>query len=850
VGEGILLSDRRFVVNASVLSKARLGVANGVGDAFALQIQYGAHEPELTSVSLVAERDGHAVVDLAIATSFSPAPLSLKGVERRMPVLVALSDSKPRSLRRNEHWILANVGDSRGDGQFMLDPRTESPAARARLMDAAGAVMDSNGDVVGIAMDRKMRSIDWLNAVRSIDPRRSSWQRFAEPTAVTSRKEQEALPTKNDTPRSGAAHPVPKLATDAATVEDRLERRRYVDAIAAFLRHGETQPPLTIGIHGSWGAGKTSLMRMVQDELDPGAAAGTPTGLRYGRRRGSAVTNGEVVQATKRPPAPPHEHAVPDAETDGWRPTVWFNPWMYQNGDQVWAGLAHAIIGQVTGRLPRGDRERFWLRLNLRRIDTEAIRRRWYGIVARQLLPTVLWFLVLLAAAAAALLVLAWLRPAWTGSLREVGRWTGVGGGIAATASGIGRWLWSRFRPAAPTFARLLRQPSPLRGSAADPSGPPAADPGYQGRLGFLHLVQSDMRRVLDLVATPDRPLVVFVDDLDRCSPGTVAQVIEAINLFLAGEFGNCVFVLGMEPTTVAASVATAYRDLSAAEAGRDDLGWRFLAKFVQLPLRIPEPEPETELDAYLDHLLGRDPAPPPLPSDESIQVGEAIHVPTELGPYDAHSTATVTYAPVFRTVPGTEVARQKFRSDVAALHAAILDRISAGDVDRGELRAAALDAQRTVLGVDGEPGPETLAAAERVFAERYSDRDAAEPIRAALASLGTGNPREIKRYVNLFRFYTFLAERLRLRGAAVPEPASIAKLAAFTIRWPQLVSTPGAASAAALTELESAAAGEDDHWHELLAAICPGLPAGTDGSLRAFLRSEPTIGTDGFRLR
>ncbi|MFC7643536.1 P-loop NTPase fold protein [Streptosporangium lutulentum] len=42
------------------------------------------------------------------------------------------------------------------------------------------------------------------------------------------------------------------------------------------------------------------------------------------------------------------------------------------------------------------------------------------------------------------------------------------------------------------------------------------------------------MRQVLDLVATEERPLVVFVDDLDRCSPGTVAQVIEAINLFLA----------------------------------------------------------------------------------------------------------------------------------------------------------------------------------------------------------------------------------------------------------------------------------------------------------------------------
>ncbi|WP_239157452.1 KAP family P-loop NTPase fold protein [Actinocatenispora thailandica] len=805
-------------------------------------------------MSLVAERDGHAVVDLAIATSFAPAPISPRRAERRMPVLVALSDSKPRGLRRNEHWILASVGDSRGDGQFMLDPRTESPAARARLMDAAGAVIDSHGDVVGIATDRKMRSVDWLNAVRSIDSRRSSWRSYDQSTAARSLKEPDAVPVKDDqpgdTPPWGAAHPLPRLATDAATIEDRLTRRRYVDAIATFLRHPDTRPPLTIGIHGSWGVGKTSLMRMVQDELDPGAATGTPIELRYGRRRRRVVTNGEVIQATKRPPASRPKHAAPDAETDGWRPTVWFNPWMYQNGDQVWAGLAHTIIGQVTDRLPRGDRERFWLRLNLSRIDAEAIRRRWYGIVARQLLPTMLWFLVLLAAAALTLLVLAWLRPAWTDALREVGRWTGIGGGIVATSSGVGRWLWSRFRPAAPTFARLLDQPSPLCGSAEDASGLPATDPGYQGRLGFLHLVQSDMHRVLDLVATPGRPLVVFVDDLDRCSPGTVAQVIEAINLFLAGEFGNCVFVLGMEPTAVAASVATAYHELSTAETGRGELGWRFLAKFVQLPLRIPEPDPETELGAYLDQLLGGDPAPPRVPPDERIQIGETVHVPTEASVSDPQSAASVTYAPAFKTLPGAEVARQKFRADVATLHAAILDRLSEGGVDHDELRAAALDAQRTVLGIDGEPAPETLAAAERVFAERYSDRDAAEPIRAALPSLGTGNPREIKRYVNLFRFYTFLAERLRLRGAAVPEPASIAKLAAFTIRWPQLVSAPATATAIALAELESAATGEDDRWCEGLTAVCPGLPTGTAGTLRAFLRTGPAIGVDGFRLR
>ncbi len=40
--------------------------------------------------------------------------------------------------------------------------------------------------------------------------------------------------------------------------------------------------------------------------------------------------------------------------------------------------------------------------------------------------------------------------------------------------------------------------------------------PSYEGKLGFLHLVESDLREVLKLVATPERPLVLFIDDLNR----------------------------------------------------------------------------------------------------------------------------------------------------------------------------------------------------------------------------------------------------------------------------------------------------------------------------------------------
>lgn len=42
--------------------------------------------------------------------------------------------------------------------------------------------------------------------------------------------------------------------------------------------------------------------------------------------------------------------------------------------------------------------------------------------------------------------------------------------------------------------------------------------------------MESDIRDVLELVANEKSPLVIFVDDLDRCVPHKVAEVVEVAN--------------------------------------------------------------------------------------------------------------------------------------------------------------------------------------------------------------------------------------------------------------------------------------------------------------------------------
>jgi len=51
-----------------------------------------------------------------------------------------------------------------------------------------------------------------------------------------------------------------------AVESDLLESEKYANALSSFIKESDT--PLTIGMQGEWGTGKTSLMYMIREKLD------------------------------------------------------------------------------------------------------------------------------------------------------------------------------------------------------------------------------------------------------------------------------------------------------------------------------------------------------------------------------------------------------------------------------------------------------------------------------------------------------------------------------------------------------------------------------------------------------
>jgi hypothetical protein len=562
--------------------------------------------------------------------------------------------------------------------------------------------------------------------------------------------------------------PSTSVVSDIWTIDDRLGYTPFADAIAVFLKHKDTRAPLTVGIRAPWGAGKTSLMRMIRERLDP-SIENQRSSVRLAHAT-SAPDDGVRVGMLLRLLRRRQQDLSADVEGDG-RVTVWFNPWMYQTGEQIWAGLANEIITQVTSRMKRGQREIFWFRINLQRVGKEAVRQAVYKTLLRYLVPVAIWM--------AALVITSTVLILASANRRIISVIFGTGFAISV-AAGIFQYIRLRLQNATDVLGNLVRWQDPMQLEQEGNTGDAfvtVADPSYAARAGFLQFVHSDVRAVLELVATEMRPLVVFIDDLDRCSPKVVAQVIEAVNAFLAGEFRNCLFVMAMEPRATVASIQVAYRELfrglqSPSEEG-PSLGWRFLDKLVQLPLQLPSADAQKVLRNYLSSLGQPVIADPLTPSSSEPQRNpEKSPKELEIGPVEPEASKPTGHTSVARPFPAD--LKKRFEQ------AGTLDEIcEIADAFRREQLA---------------PDEEVVQAATEVFDSRFrgNNPEVNAVVSGELVGLPAVNGREVKRFVNLFRFYAVIGVRRRLQGfesATISEAATLATLAS---RWPDVIGVAG----------------------------------------------------------
>lgn len=92
--------------------------------------------------------------------------------------------------------------------------------------------------------------------------------------------------------------------------------------------------------------------------------------------------------------------------------------------------------------------------------------------------------------------------------------------------------------------------------------------------------------------------IVVFIDELDRCSPDTILEVFEAMRLFLFVE--GMSFVIGADERLIQYAIKTKYQEVP---GNNIDIGKEYLEKVIQYPITIPQLN-HIEVNQYLACLL------------------------------------------------------------------------------------------------------------------------------------------------------------------------------------------------------------------------------------------------------
>lgn len=272
---------------------------------------------------------------------------------------------------------------------------------------------------------------------------------------------------------------------------DLLGHRRIAETLVSIMQQ-EALRPLTIGIHGSWGAGKSSILSLVDAQLrdDPKTLCFT------------------------------------------------FNGWLYQGYEDTKSALMEMVVHELLKRRSTSQKVLDLGKSIFRRIN--------------------------------------WLKAAKT---------TGELALTAALTTTLGLPPTALFGLAgAVAKVKQLTEPKEKSGTeitveAADDD--PWLKPEYATVPAQIQAFRDELQELIARVEV--ERLVVLVDDLDRCLPGAVIDILEAVKLFLF--VPGTVFIIATDEAMIEYAVRRHYPDLPVSQA---DYTKHYLEKLIQIPIRLP----------------------------------------------------------------------------------------------------------------------------------------------------------------------------------------------------------------------------------------------------------------------
>jgi hypothetical protein len=425
-----------------------------------------------------------------------------------------------------------------------------------------------------------------------------------------------------------------EILGDSPTTEDGLGFKSYVEILSDAINNSDVTSPLTIGIHGSWGSGKTSLMQMLEKkfkgylfsidrEFEDALNNDNITKLKDGFKNDISLSSDATVEAVPQSQKSVNERhdgvlsrikhsfrersnygtsSVANEKEDKWKIKQSLFSWdnvpgndserllkfLGDNLDIGWAknaeisksddhktihiskdkNSAEIVINKKEEKatLKIRDGKTYVLKVNKRdselKIEIIYIAKKEQGKIniykADNRFKTI-WFNAWVHGREEPI-GLALLHQMLTELKKEDGSKVKIGNVLANVGKllvdvGLRKTTGITFEEAKDLFETSIETKNTLR---------------------------DDFEKVIG-ECLPDKRLVVFIDDLDRCLPEKAIEIFEVIKQFL--DVPRCVFVIGVAGEVIEQGIAAIY------EIGKQKKlieGKDYIEKIIQIPFTLP----------------------------------------------------------------------------------------------------------------------------------------------------------------------------------------------------------------------------------------------------------------------
>ncbi len=366
--------------------------------------------------------------------------------------------------------------------------------------------------------------------------------------------------------------------TAKGKIKDALNFTPYAHALTQLILDEDLETPLTIGIFGSWGTGKSTLMRMIEEHLK------------------EAELDGKSERIT---------HPIP------------FNAWRYSKEGALWRALLATVVNGIRKMDVVIDNKKLInqdttpeIQIAKKRAERDAELDALIAKLYQTMTPPDLGSLSIDLADI--------LDPTHSGGAQIT---LSLQDGLKLIDN-INNKVTDQQKPASngsegattnslnPTeqpsaiadqIATLTQLRQQVRHTSALLTGQ---------RVEFIEQFNDEFKRLMDTYVVEYGYLVIFVDDLDRCLPEKAVEILEAIKLFLDVE--GCIFILAIDQDVVERGIQIRYGEVEG-KSGSDERhkidGRRYLEKIIQIPFVLPPISPRS-MGEFIQSIAPKLPSP------------------------------------------------------------------------------------------------------------------------------------------------------------------------------------------------------------------------------------------------